>query len=371
MKRRSFLRGAAAGVAAATAAAPAIAQSQPAIHWRMASSFPKSLDTLFGAAETHHPPRGRDHRGPVPDPRSSPADEIVPGLQVLDAVQNGTVECGHTAAYYYVGKDPGFRVRDRAAVRAQRAAAERLDVPRRRRCRRWPDLFKEYSACRFPAGNTGAQMGGWFRKEIKSVARSEGPQDAHRRPGRPGAREARRGAAADRGRRDLPGARARDDGRRRMGRPVRRREARLSTRWRSYYYYPGWWEGGPQLSVLVNTEKWATLPKRYQGGARARRARNRTCTCSRATTRRTPTRCAGWWRAGAQLRAFPRPVLEAAQKAAFELYDELAAEEHPLPAHLRSWLKFRAGQFLWFRVAEMSYDNFVFTSPARPAARKK
>ena len=106
MKRRSFLRGA-AGVAAATAAAPAVAQSHPAIRWRMASSFPKSLDTLFGAGEliVRRVSELTEGRFQI---RIFAGEEIVPGLQVLDAVQNGTVECGHTAPYYYIDKDPAF-----------------------------------------------------------------------------------------------------------------------------------------------------------------------------------------------------------------------------------------------------------------------
>src|SRR5262245_56361218 len=106
MTRRTFL-GSAAGIVAATATAPAIAQSQPAITWRMASSFPKSLDTLFGAGELIVR-RVADITDGKFQIRLFAVGDIVPGLQVLDAVQNGTVESGHTAAYYYIGKDPAF-----------------------------------------------------------------------------------------------------------------------------------------------------------------------------------------------------------------------------------------------------------------------
>ena len=109
MKRRAFLKQAAAGVAAGAVAAPAIAQSQPAIQWRLASSFPKSLDTIFGAAEVFSKRLAEitENKFQV---RVFAAGELVPGLQVLDAVQNGTVEMGHTAPYYYVGKDPAFAI---------------------------------------------------------------------------------------------------------------------------------------------------------------------------------------------------------------------------------------------------------------------
>src|SRR5258707_7850179 len=113
MKRRHFITTAAiGGVSAAAVAAssfpkPAIAQSQPEIKWRLASSFPKSLDTVFGGAEqiAKRVAEATDNKFQI---RPFAAGEIVPALQVLDAVQNNTVELGHTASYYYVGKDPTF-----------------------------------------------------------------------------------------------------------------------------------------------------------------------------------------------------------------------------------------------------------------------
>ena len=111
MKRRKFISTAgvgAAGVAAATTvAAPAIAQSMPEVKWRLTSSFPKSLDTLYGAAELFAKMLGEMSDGKF-QIQVFAAGEIVPGLQVADAVQNGTVEMGQTATYYYFGKDPTF-----------------------------------------------------------------------------------------------------------------------------------------------------------------------------------------------------------------------------------------------------------------------
>ena len=107
MQRRSFLKKAGLGLAAGTVAAPAIVHAQPVIQWRLASSFPKTLDTLYGAADilSKRVSEGTDGKFQI---RVFAAGEIVPGLQVLDAVQNGTVQCGHTAPYYYIGKDPAF-----------------------------------------------------------------------------------------------------------------------------------------------------------------------------------------------------------------------------------------------------------------------
>ena len=105
MKRREFLKVGAAGMAASALAAPAVAQSMPEVKWRLTASWPKSLDTIYGACETFakHVAEATDNKFQV---QPFAAGEIVPALQVLDAVQNGTVEMGHSAMYYYIGKDP-------------------------------------------------------------------------------------------------------------------------------------------------------------------------------------------------------------------------------------------------------------------------
>jgi len=107
MERRSFIKKASVGAAAGAIAAPALAQSQPTINWRLASSFPKSLDTIFGAADTFTQRVSQLTNGKF-NIRVFAGGEIVPALQVMDAVQAGTVEMGHTASYYYFGKDPTF-----------------------------------------------------------------------------------------------------------------------------------------------------------------------------------------------------------------------------------------------------------------------
>src|SRR6266849_1636226 len=167
MERRSFLKKAAAGVAAGAVAAPAIAQSQPAIQWRMATSWPKSLDTLFGGADwvAKRVAEVTDGKFQI---RVFAAGEIVPGLQVLDAVQAGTVECGHTAPYYYFGKNPAFtfgtalpfglNTRQQEAWQFHGGGMELLN-----------EFFATYNCWGMPTGNTTCQMGGWFRKEIKNL----------------------------------------------------------------------------------------------------------------------------------------------------------------------------------------------------------
>ncbi len=169
MKRRQFLKSAGLGLAATSAvAAPAIAQSMPEVKWRLTSSFPKSLDTLWGASETFakYVSEATDGKFTV---TPFAAGEIVPALQALDAVQNGTVEMCHTAAYYYVGKDPtfplfcavpfGLNTRQQNAWFYDGGAQKLMD-----------EFTKKFNIVSLLGGNTGAQMGGWFRKEIKEVA---------------------------------------------------------------------------------------------------------------------------------------------------------------------------------------------------------
>src|SRR3984893_3550713 len=107
MKRRQFLSAASVGLATAAVAAPAIAQTMPETKWRLTSSFPKSLDTLYGACEVFSKAvaEATDNKFQI---QCFAAGEIVPALAVADAVQNGTVEMGETASYYYFGKDPTF-----------------------------------------------------------------------------------------------------------------------------------------------------------------------------------------------------------------------------------------------------------------------
>jgi TRAP-type mannitol/chloroaromatic compound transport system substrate-binding protein len=367
MERRRFIQKAGAGLAAGLAAAPALAQSQPTVRWRMASSFPKSLDTLFGAAEilVRRVAEATEGKFQI---RLFAGGEIVPGLQVLDAVQNGTVECGHTAPYYYIGKDPAFafatalpfglNARQQNAWMYYGGGAEAV-----------AGLFREYGCVQFPAGNTGAQMGGWFRKEIRTVEDLGGLK--FRIGGLGGMVLAKLGVVGQ----QLAGADIY---------PALERGTIDAAEWAGphddeklglhkvakYYYYPGWWEGGPQLSAIVNIRHWEALPKAYKAAFEAGCAEANVHMLARYDAR-NPEALRRLVASGTQLRVFPRPVLEACLKAANELHGELGARSAHFKRIYEGWSRFRAEQFLWFRVAEAGYDNFVFGSAARPAAKKK
>ena len=367
MKRRSFLKKAAAGMAAGAVAAPAIAQSQPKIQWRLASSFPKGLDTIFSAAEiiSRRVAEMSENRFQI---RVFSPGEIVPGLQVLDAVQNGTVECGHTAPYYYIGKDPGFafatalpfglNARQQNAWMYYGGGLEAV-----------ASLFKDYGCMQFVSGNTGAQMGGWFRKEIKSVEDLKGLK--FRIGGLGGMVLAKLGVIGQ----QIAGGdiypaleRGTIDAAEWVG-PYDDEKLGLN-KVAKFYYYPGWWEGGPQLSTVVNLKKWAELPRPYQSAFESACAEANVHTLARYDAR-NPEALRRLVAGGAQLRAFPRPVLEASLKAANELYAELAQKSAHFKRIYEGWSRFRSEQFLWFRVAEATYDNFVFSSTAATGAPRK
>ena len=358
MQRRSFLRNAAVGVAAGTMAAPAIAQSQPAVQWRMAASWPKSLDTLFGGAElvAKRVAEITDGKFQI---RVFAAGEIVPALQVLDAVQAGTVEMGHTASYYYFGKDPAFALGTSVPF-----------GPTARQSNAWwyfgggaeamAPLYSEYGCVAILGGNTGCQMGGWFRKEIKSVADLKGLK--FRIGGMAGLVLAKLGVVPQMiGGPDIYPALEKGtiDGAEWVG-PYDDEKLGFN-KVAQYYYYPGWWEGGPMLPVLVNEKKWNELPKSYQAALKAACAEANVWMPAKYDAQ-NPEALRRLVSGGTKLRAFPKSVMEASEKAAYEVYDELKAKSAHWKRIYPAWKKFRDEEFLWFRVAEATYDNYAFFS---------
>src|SRR6201747_2061589 len=261
MKRRDFLKVSAAGAAATAVASPAIAQSSPEIKWRMTTSWPKSLDTLYGGCEVMAKAvaDATDNKFQI---QVFASGEIVPGLQVVDAVQNGTVEMGHTASYYYFGKDPTFGFGTSVSF-----------GPNQRLNQGWYTLgggkevlnefYKNYNVVSMLAGNTGCQMGGWFRKEIKTVSDLSGLK--FRIGGFPGRVLQKLGAVPQ----QIAGGDIY---------PALEKGTIDAAEWvgpyddeklgfykvAPHYYYPGWWEGATALHFFMNLEKWNALPKNYQ-----------------------------------------------------------------------------------------------------------
>ncbi len=358
MKRRSFLTSAGVGVAASTLAAPAIAQTQPEIHWRLASSFPKSLDTIYGGADTiaARVAAATDGKFQI---RPFAAGELVPGLQVLDAVQNGTVECGHTASYYYVGKDPTFTF-DATVPFGLNARQQNAWIYNGGGMALLREFFDGYGVVNFPAGNTGVQMGGWFRKEIKTVEDLKGLK--FRIGGFAGQVLAKLGTVPQ----QIAGGdiypsleKGTIDAAEWIG-PYDDEKLGFN-KVAKYYYYPGWWEGGLTVSLLVNKQQWEQLPKQYKAVLEAA-CFEANVTMAAKYDAENPAALKRLVGGGAQLRPFPRDVMEACYKAATELYDETAKTNPKFAKIYEPWKKFRDDEYLWFRVAENSFDNFAFTA---------
>ncbi|NCW85278.1 MAG: ABC transporter substrate-binding protein, partial [Oxalobacteraceae bacterium] len=261
MKRRSFLSGAAAGAAAGIISAPAVVQANTTINWRLASSFPKSLDTIYGAAEVMAKRVSALTDGKF-NIRVFPGGELVPALQVMDAVQAATVEMGHSASYYYFGKDATFAF-DTAVPFGLTARQQTAWIDQGGGRQLLRDFFAEYGIVNFMGGNTGCQMGGWFRREVKT------PQDLH-------GLKMRVGGFAGRVMQKLgvvPQQIAGGD-----IYPALEKGTIDAAEWigpyddeklgfnkvAPFYYTPGWWEPSAQLSFYVNKKEWDKLPKEYQ-----------------------------------------------------------------------------------------------------------
>ncbi|HKO89107.1 MAG TPA: TRAP transporter substrate-binding protein [Burkholderiales bacterium] len=359
-KRRNFLKRTGAGFALGASSTTAIAQS-PALQWRLACSFPKTLDALYGAAE-FFAKRVAALTGNRFHIRVHGPDEIVPSLQVLDAVQNGTVECGHTASYYYVGKNPAFAF-DTALPFGLNARQQNAWMYAGGGIQAMRGLFAEYGCVQFPAGNTGAQMGGWFRKEVKSLDDLKGLK--FRIAGIAGQVLARLGAVPQ----QIAGPNIYQS---------LERGAIDAAEWvgpyddeklgfvkvAPYYYYPGFCEGSAQLSVLVNQKKWEELPAEYKAAVEAA-ATEAHVQMNAHYDARNPLALRKLVAAGAKLRAFPPAVMSAAQQVAFDLYDELAQKSPQFKSIYVQWKQFRQEELLWFRVAEHSYDNFIYSAAAK------
>ena len=361
MQRRSFLKKAGLGLAAGAAAAPSIVNAQapaaglPTISWRMAGSWPKSLDTLYGGME-QIAKRVSDATGGKFNIKVFAAGEIVGPLQVLDAVQNGTIECGHTAAYYYFGKDPTFSLscavpfgpnsRQQNAWMYHGGGKELLR-----------EVFKSYNVMQFAAGNTGCQMGGWFRKEIKSVADLKGLK--YRISSYAGMVLSKLGVVPQTiGGGDIYPALEKGtiDGAEWVG-PYDDEKLGFY-KVAKYYYYPGWWEGGPELDLLVNIKSWEALPKEYQAILEAACAEANVTMLAKydAVNPAALKRLIG---NGVQLRPFSNEIMAACYKAANEVAAEISAKNPQFKKVYDAMVKFRNEQVQWFSIAENRYDNFM------------
>jgi TRAP-type mannitol/chloroaromatic compound transport system substrate-binding protein len=356
MKRRQFLKAAGVGLAASTAvAAPAIAQSMPTIKWRMPTSWPKSLDTIYGGAEMMCKAVGEATDGKFTI-QPFAGGEIVPGLQVVDAVQNGTVEIGHTASYYYFGKDPTFAFGTSVAF-----------GPNARLNQGWfalgggkevlNEFYKKYNSIALLAGNTGCQMGGWFRKEINTVEDLKGLKI--RIGGFPGRVLQKFGV--------IPQQIAGGD-----IYPALEKGTIDAAEWvgpyddeklgfykvAPHYYYPCWWEGGSMLFAFVNLDKWNALPKYYQSVLEQAGHFANTWMLAKYDEV-NPAALRRLLAGGAKLHGFSPAIMEACFKSAKDLHGEIAGTNESFKKVYNSLTNYTNNSYQWFQVAELGYDSFM------------
>ena len=358
MERRKFLATATAGTAAAAAttlAAPAIAQTAPKVSWRLTSSFPKSLDTIYGAGEVLAKAVSDMTDGAF-QIQVFAGGELVPGLQAADAVTAGTVEMAHTAPYYYVGKDPtfafgtavpfGLNARQENAWFYHGGGMELLN-----------EFYAQYQIYGLPGGNTGTQMGGWFRKEIKSVADMSGLK--MRIGGLAGRVLTKLGAVPQ----QIAGGDIY---------PALEKGTIDAAEWvgpfddeklgfykvAPHYYYPGWWEGGASLQFFVNKDKWEGLPKVYRQ-VLTTAAAHANVDMQAKYDARNPAALRRLVQNGTLLHPYPQDVMEAAYKASNELYAEIAKDNAWFRKMHDACMAFRNDEYLWWQIAEFGYDAFM------------
>ncbi|NJL47388.1 MAG: TRAP transporter substrate-binding protein [Leptolyngbyaceae cyanobacterium SM2_5_2] len=376
MKRRRLMKTTGYGAIAATTAslaacaqgtttdstteAPAVDnEALPKIDWQMATSWPASLDTILGGAQTFAERVSAMSGGRFTiTPRA--AGEIAPPLEVLNVVSQGAVPCGHSASYYYTGKSPvmgfgaslpfGFTPQQQNAWLYEGGGLTKLQE----------FYAKTFNAIQFPAGNTGAQMGGWFRREISSVADLAGLK--MRIPGLGGQVMSKLGVTVQ----TLPGGEIFQalqtgaiDAAEWVG-PYDDEKLGLN-KVAQFYYYPGWWEPGTTLEVQINLDEWNKLPQVYQDIIRTASFEANLEMLSRYETRNNEA-LQRLVDGGVELRQYNDDILTAAQQASFALYDEFAANDADFKAIYEDWQGFRDRIQSWSSLNQGSFERFIYAN---------
>lgn len=355
MERRSFMQRAGIAGVLAAGAAPAVVHAQANIRWRLASSFPKSLDTIFGGAEVFAKKVG-DMTGGKFQISVHAGGELMPPFGVLDGASNGTVEMAHTAPYYFFGKDPTYAL-DCAipfGLNSRQMTAWMYEGNGLKLTR---EFYAKSNIVNFPMGNTGAQMGGWYRKEIKSLADIKGLK---MRIGGFGGKVLERIGGVPQ---NIPGGeiyqaleKGTIDAAEWVG-PYD--DLKLGfNKVAPNYYYPGWWEGGPQLSLYIHNKAWDGLSADYKAIIEAA-ASHAHVDMQAKYDGRNPAALKQLVAAKTKLFAFPKPVLDASFKAAMSLYDELSASNPEWKKIYADYATFRRDQNLWFRFTEARFDSYL------------
>ena len=355
MERRSFIRSTGLAGVLAAGAAPAIVQAQANIRWRLASSFPKSLDTIYGAAETFAKKIGEMSGGKFQISVHA-GGELMPAFGVVDGVQNGTVEIAHTAPYYFFGKDETFAIGCTIpfGLNSRQMSAWMFEGNGLKLMR---EFYAQYNIHSLPGGNTGAQMGGWYRKEIKSLADVKGLK---MRIGGFGGKVLERIGAVPQ---NIPGGeiyqaleKGTIDAAEWVG-PYD--DLKLGfNKVAPFYHYPGWWEGGPQLDFFINTKAWEALTSDYKAMVETA-ASHAHVDMQAKYDARNPAALKQLVSQKTKLVAMPKSVMDAAFKASREIYDELNTKNPNWRKVYADYAEFRRDQNLWFRFTEARFDSYM------------
>jgi TRAP-type mannitol/chloroaromatic compound transport system substrate-binding protein len=331
--------------------------SQPRVEWRMATSWPESLNIVFGTTKLICE-RVSDLTNGNFAITAFPAGGIAPPLEILDTVQAGSAECGHTAGYYYTDKNPAlafatsvpFGLTPNQHI-AWMYSGGGLELTR--------ELYADFNTINFPAGSTGNQMGGWFKRRVSSLAELKNLR--LRMPGLGGEVMKRLGvqvqtlppdeilAALERGSIDAAEW---------VG-PYEDEKLGLQKS-APYYYYPGWHEPGTTYELLVNQTAWNQLPREYQQALQAATAEAHLTMLSRydAENREALQRLLN---EGTQLVAYSKTIIDAARKETFELYQEFSGQDSSFQKVYSQWNAFRKGIYQWNQVNEQSFAELLFS----------
>ncbi|MEO8386940.1 TRAP transporter substrate-binding protein [Polaromonas sp.] len=356
MDRRSLIKHAGIAGVLAAGVAPAV-HAQAAIRWRLASSFPKSLDTIYGGAEVFAKAVKAMSGGKF-EISVHAAGELMPAFGVVDGVQNGTVEMAHTVPYYFFGKNEAFAIG--AAIpfgmNSRQMSAWMFEGNGRKLMN---ELYGQYNMVSFAGGNTGAQMGGWFRKEIKSPADIKGLK--FRVGGFAGKVIERMGGVPQ----NIPGGeiyqaleKGTIDAAEWVG-PYDDQKLGFN-KVAPFYYYPGWWEGGPEVDFFINQKALDGLSSEYKAIIEAASSVAHVDMQAKYDAR-NPTALKQLVGAKTKVLPFPTTVLDASFTASMELYAELEGKNPMWKKIYSDYRAFQRDQVLWFRFAESRFDNYMQT----------
>ena len=370
MKRRNLVKATAQGAMAATVAGIAIGctNSQnkassskgelPKITWQMATSWPLSLDTIFGGAKVFAE-KVTAMTGGRFKIIAKPAGELAPPLEVLNVVKQGAVPCGHTAAYYYIGQTPavafgtslpfGLTPQQQNAWLYEGGGLKQLQ-----------ELYaSQFGVIQFPAGNTGTQMGGWFRKEVSKLSDLQGLK--MRIPGLGGQVMSKLGVLVQNfsGGEIFPALQTGAIDAAEWVGPYDDEKLGLN-KVAKYYYYPGWWEPGPTMEVQINLNAWNKLPVEYQEIIKGA-AFEANQTMLSIYEARNYAALQRLLKSGTELRPYSEEILKAAETAAFQLYAEFSAKNSDFKAIFENWQKFREGIYTWNNLNQGSFERFVYS----------